>query len=66
MHHIFVVRGFMRQLDPLSYKIGVHTDWEVSVRVCEELEYLVISCLIIRLSMPLFSGRSPDWLGEPH
>jgi len=29
MHPIFVVRGFMRQLDYLSYKIDVCTDWDV-------------------------------------
>ena len=49
MHPIFVVRGFMSELDSLSYKTGVHTDWDVSVRVCEELDYLVISCLIIKI-----------------
>ena len=48
MHPIYAVGGFMRQLDPLSYKTGVQTDWVVSVRVCEELNYHVISCLIIK------------------
>lgn len=43
MHPIFDVRGFMKQLDSLSYKTGIHTD--CLVRVCEELIY-VISCLI--------------------
>jgi len=28
MHPIFVVRGFMSQLDSLSYKIYVRTDWD--------------------------------------
>jgi len=28
MHSIFVVRGFIRQLDSLSYKIDVCTDIE--------------------------------------
>ena len=48
MQPIFVVRGFMRQLDSLSYKTGVHTDWCGGVRVCEEIDYFVISCLIIK------------------
>ena len=37
----------MRQLDSLSYKTGIHTDC-LLVRVCEEIDYFVISCLIIK------------------
>jgi len=28
MHPIFVVRGFMSELDSLNYKIDVCTDWD--------------------------------------
>ena len=65
MHPKFDVRGFMRHLDSPCYKTGIHTDCFCSVRVCEDLIY-VISCLINKeFPMPMFGGRSLDWLGEP-
>ena len=48
MYPIFVMSGFMSQLDSLGYKIYARTDIG-SVRVCEENDYLVISCLIVKI-----------------
>ena len=65
MHPKFELRGFMRQLDSPCYKTGIHTDCFECVRVCEEIDYSVISCLIIKIADYYVGGRSPDWLGEP-
>ena len=61
MHPKFELRGFMTQLDSPCYITGIHTNgFGCSVRV------YVMSCLINKeLLMPMFGGRSPDWLGEP-
>ena len=67
MPPIFDVSELMRWLDSLCYITGIHTYCFLyeGVRVCEDLIY-VISCLINKeLPMPMFGGRSPDWLGEP-
>ena len=53
----------MRLLDSLFYIIGNHSDGlQESLRGFID----VISKVLINIfMMPMFGGRSPDWLGEP-
>ena len=53
----------MRLLDSLFYIIGNHSDG--LLRECESFIDVISSFLINIFLMPMFGGRSPDWLGEP-